>query len=66
MESKIERKICGTCIYWNGNRELLRDKPKVAILDEFGVCECPVSSKSGETRKKNAICIAYENLLESN
>ena len=61
MESKLTRKICGTCIYWNGSREILTHKNKVAILDENAICECPISSKSGELRKKDAICIRYEN-----
>ena len=64
MESKVERKICGTCIFWNGSRELLQNKRKVAILDEYGTCACPVSSKHGEIRKKDAQCKVYENLLE--
>lgn len=61
MESKIDRKICGTCIYWDGQREKLPNKNRVAILDESGVCQCPISSKSGESRKKHLLCKHYDN-----
>ena len=61
MVSKIDRKICGTCYYWNGNREIMTDgKLRVAIFDEFGKCECPISSKSGEVRRKDLNCMRYE------
>lgn len=62
MESKIDRKICGTCAYWEGNREILPQKNKVAILDEEGICQCSISSKSGEVRRKDRFCKCYENL----
>ena len=61
MESKIDRKICGTCIYWNGHREIVARKNKVAILDESGVCRSLISSKSGEERRKDLCCKCYEN-----
>lgn len=61
MESKIDRKICGTCAYWNGHREILLEKRKVAIISEAGICQCPISSKSGEVRKKDLVCKSYEN-----
>ena len=62
MESKANCVICGTCAYWNGRREELTDKrgnPKIAIFDETGICECPISSKSGEVRKKDLYCKEY-------
>lgn len=62
MESKIDRKMCGTCMYWDGHRELLLHKNKVAILDEIGVCQCPISSKSGEARKKDLSCKCYDKI----
>lgn len=65
MESKISRKICGTCAYWDGNRELLPNKEKIAILEETGVCQCPISSKSGEIRKKDLNCKSYEKVKNS-
>jgi len=61
MESKIDRKICGTCIYWDGQREKPSGKDKVAILGEYGICQCPISSKSGENRKKHLVCKNHEN-----
>ena len=61
MESKINRKICGTCAFWSGNRELLPNINKVAILEETGICQCPIGSKLGEIRKKDLNCKSYEN-----
>ena len=66
MESKIDRKMCGTCVYWNAHRELLPNKNKVAILDDMGICQCPISSKSGELRKKELNCKSYENFAVKN
>ena len=59
MESKVEREICGTCMYWKGRREPVEGKPKIAILVECGICQNPVSSKSGESRKNNLKCKEY-------
>lgn len=56
MESKETREICGTCMFWNGNREHVESKPKISIFGEFGTCQCPISSKSGENRKNNNQC----------
>ena len=42
MQSKTDRKMCGTCEYWTGNREPVFDAkgtPKINIYDRFGVCE---------------------------
>ena len=61
MESNITRRICGTCVYWNGYREPIPTKNKVAIIDEVGRCHCPVSSKSGQERKNQLSCKCYEN-----
>lgn len=61
MTSKADRKMCGTCMYWNGSREgfIDKDKPKVAIFDECGVCECFASSMSGHSRRKELSCKEY-------
>lgn len=65
MESKITRKICGTCLFWDGCREPLISKKKVAIIDEVGKCQCPISSKSGQIRKKDLNCKFYENFMNN-
>ena len=64
MESKIDRVMCATCVYWSGYRERLEDKPKVAVFDDTGICQCPISSKSGEVRKKDAKCKEYLNFTK--
>ncbi len=64
MQSKIDRVMCGTCVYWNGHRELLDNDAKVVFFDDAAICECPVSSKSGELRKKELKCKCYLNLLK--
>ena len=65
MESKFDRVMCGTCIYWNGHRELLRaDKTKVITFDQYGICECPISSMSGKLRKRELKCKNYINCVE--
>ena len=66
MVSKFDRKICGTCLFWRGHREqLYKPKPKVIMFDEEGVCECPISSKSGEQRKKDNTCNKHSCWIEN-
>lgn len=57
MVSKLERKICGTCMFWSGKREKTNEENvRVVMYDEEAVCECPISSKSGELRRKDLKC----------
>jgi len=65
MESTVNRIICGTCMFWNGHRELLPSKEKVVIFDDTGICECPISSKSGEIRRKDLRCKEYLKWIEN-
>ena len=40
MQSETDRKICGTCEYWSGNREPVYDKnsrPKINIYDKHAM-----------------------------
>ena len=60
MQSKADRVMCGTCMYWNGQREVTNeDKPKIVMLEQEGICECPISSKLGESRKRDLKCKSY-------
>ena len=66
MQSKFSRVMCGTCTYWNGMREQTLDTPtKVVMLEEFGLCECSHSSKSGEMRTRDLKCKEYSNWIEN-
>lgn len=66
MESKIERIMCGTCLYWSGDRECIYGKKtKVVLFDEKGKCECVSSSKFGDIRKRELKCKEYINFLQN-
>ena len=61
MRSKTDRKICGTCEYWTGNRVPVFDSkgtPKVDILDLYGLCENQ-NSKFKETSRINKYNCKY-------
>ena len=62
MGSKIDRKICGTCVHWDGSREFLSKENKVRILDDSGKCHCPWSYQRGKLRDKESSCRCYESL----
>ena len=62
MESKIDRKMCGTCVHWNGGRELMAKENKVKISDELGKCRCSWSYQRGKILKKELSCRCYESL----
>jgi hypothetical protein len=40
MQSKIDRVMCGICIYWNGNRERLDNDSKVVFFDDTAWVPC--------------------------
>jgi len=66
MESKYDRVMCGTCLYWNGQREVIYgDKTKVVTFEETGRCECLSSSKFREERKRQGKCKCYENWIKN-
>lgn len=64
MQSKIDRVMCGTCVYWNGHRERLDNDAKVVFFDDTAMCECPISLKSGQERRKDLRCKHYLNFLK--
>lgn len=66
MESNASRVMCGTCLYWNGLREIIYgDKTKVVMFEEMGYCECLNSSKFKENRKRQLKCKCYENWIKN-
>lgn len=53
MRSKTDRKICGTCEFWIGNRIPVFDAkgiPKIDILDDYGICQNQNSRFTDEKR----------------
>ncbi len=64
MQSKIDRVMCGTCVYWNGNRECIDNNTKVVFFDDTAMCRCPISSKSGQERRRDLRCKRYLNFLK--
>ena len=66
MESNAQRVMCGTCLYWNGPREIIYgEKTKVVMFEEFGRCDCLSSSKFQEMRKRQYKCKCYENWINN-
>lgn len=62
MTSKPDRRICGTCKYWNGARVNISDKsgnPKIQINDEKAKCLCDVSNFFNQMREKSQSCVKY-------
>ena len=64
MISKLDRVMCGTCLYWRGQRELLANERRVVMFEKEGKCDCPFSSKAGELRKVDLKCKMYTNWEE--
>lgn len=67
MQSKTDRKICGTCEYWSGNREPVFDKngvPKINIYDDCGIC-CKVGCRFTDKERRNSLnCKMYSKWTE--
>ena len=67
MRSKTDRQICGTCEYWTGERNPVFDSkgmPKIDIIDDFGLCQNPVSRFVDGERKNGANCVHYSKWTE--
>lgn len=62
MQSKPDRKMCGTCEYWIGKREPGFDRqgmPKVNIHDMHGQCSKQGHRFTDETRWREQCCARY-------
>lgn len=67
MQSKTDRKICGTCEYWSGNREPIFDKkgiPKINIIDIEAFCCKPNCRFTDIIRKSSLNCKMYSKWTE--
>ena len=67
MQSKTDRKICGTCAFWTGNREPVFDKkgvPKVNIYDRSALCIKPGHRFTDQSRDLQANCGRYSKWTE--
>lgn len=67
MQSKTDRKMCGTCEYWAGNREPVFDahgKPKINIYDKQAVCNKQGHRFADENRRCDLVCGRYSKWTE--
>ena len=67
MQSKTDRKMCGTCEYWSGNREPVFDKcgrPKLNIYDRKGLCNKQAHRFSDQVREYDLCCGRYSKWTE--
>ena len=67
MQSKTDRKICGTCEYWAGKREPVFDqhgRPKINIIDRYAVCNRQDYRFADENRKCDLKCGKYTKWTE--
>lgn len=67
MRSKTDRKICGTCEYWIGERKPVFDakgNPKIDIYDDKGLCQNQNSNFTDKSRKNNLNCKSYSKWTE--
>ena len=67
MQCKTDRKICGTCDYWSGNREPVFDKngnPKLNILDRSGICNKANHRFEDQPRDYQRCCGRYSKWTE--
>lgn len=67
MQSKTDRKMCGTCEYWSGNREPVFDsqgRPKVNIYDKQALCNRQGHRFADENRRRELCCGRYSKWTE--
>lgn len=67
MQSKTERKICGTCEYWSDERELVFEqfgRPKINIYDNQSVCNRQDHRFADENRRYDLCCARYSKWTE--
>lgn len=67
MQSKTDRKMCGTCEFWSGNREPVFDQkgmPKVNIYDKRAICNKQDYRFADQNRDREAKCGRYSKWSE--
>lgn len=67
MQSKTDRKMCGTCEYWSGSREPVFDRkgnPKVNIQEKHAVCNKQDHRFANENRWYDNCCGRYSKWTE--
>lgn len=67
MRCKTDRKICGTCEYWTGERNPVfssKGVPKIDVCDNTGICQNVHSRFTDKERKKDSCCIHYSKWTE--
>ena len=67
MQSKTDRKICGTCEFWSGKREPVFDQngnPKINIYDTNAICNKQDHRFADENRNCRLCCGRYSKWTE--
>lgn len=67
MQSKTDRKICGTCEYWTGSREPIFDAkgmPKINIYDRYAICAKQGHRFEDQNRENKLCCGRYSKWTE--
>ena len=69
MLTRLDRRICGTCLHWEGERRPDRNKggfSRLFLGVEPGLCSCRYWKYFHQLRYREQCCIQYEPLeLES-
>lgn len=67
MVSKTDRKMCGTCEFWIGDRNPCFDQnsvPKLFIKDKIGICQNVNCKFTDQKRKYDLTCVKYSKWTE--
>ena len=67
MIGKTDRKMCGTCEFWIGERNPVFDKnsiPKIFIKDKIGICQNVNCKFIDKKRKYDSSCVKYSKWTE--
>lgn len=67
LRSKTTTEKCGTCEFWNGNRNPVFDgkgNPKIDIIDDSGICENANSRFVDTIKKQTGKCCRYSKWTE--
>ena len=67
MQSKTDRRMCGTCEYWTGKREPVFDRkgnPKINIYDKRAICNKQDYRFADQNREYQHGCCRYSKWTE--
>ena len=67
MRGHVDRRICGNCQYWSGDRSPTHDQygvPKNEMRSDRGICQCERGNFNGHARLKDQKCVRFEKWYE--